>query len=107
MTTARQGRSGLGLAAQREAIRQYLDGGKWTLVKEFVEVESGKKADRPELAKALHLAKVTGSTLVIAKLDRLSRNASFLLSLRDAGVKFVCCDMPNVDRFTWASGPGG
>jgi len=97
VSTARQGRSGLGLEAQRSAVKTYLDGGRWTLVREFVEVESGKRDDRPQLAKALHLCKVSGATLVIAKLDRLSRNAAFLLSLRDAGVKFVAADMPEAN----------
>lgn len=63
-------------------------------------MESGRKADRPELAKALHLAKVTGATLVIAKLDRLSRNAAFLLALRDRGVRFVAVDMPETNDLT-------
>jgi DNA invertase Pin-like site-specific DNA recombinase len=66
----------------------------------FTEVESGRKADRKELAKALHLAKVTGATPVIAKLDRLSRNAAFLLALRDSGVRFVAVDMPEASDLT-------
>ena len=63
-------------------------------------MESGKRADRPELAKALHLAKVTGATLLIAKLDRLSRNAAFLLTLRDSGVRFIATDMPEANDLT-------
>jgi DNA invertase Pin-like site-specific DNA recombinase len=98
VSTARQGRSGLGLEAQRTAVRQFLDGGKWKLVGEFTEVESGKKDDRPQLAKALHMAKVTGARLVIAKLDRLSRHAAFLFNLRDAGVKWVAVDMPDANE---------
>lgn len=100
VSTDRQGRSGLGLEAQKKAVRDYLEGGRWPLVQEFTEVESGKRNDRPELSKALHLCKVTGSKLIIAKLDRLSRNASFLLSLRDSGVRFVCADNPEANELT-------
>src|SRR5262249_12536653 len=71
-----------------------------TLIARFTEVESGRNPDRPELGKALHLAKVTGATLVIAKLDRLSRNAAFLLTLRDAGVKFAAVDLPEANNLT-------
>lgn len=66
----------------------------------FTEIESGKNTERPELAKALHLAKVTGATLVIAKLDRLSRNAAFLLTLRDSRVRFVAADLPDANELT-------
>jgi DNA invertase Pin-like site-specific DNA recombinase len=100
VSTDRQGRSGLGLEAQRAAVEDYLDGGSWTLLEEYVEVESGKKNDRPQLAKALHHAKVTGATLVIAKLDRLSRDAHFLLGLDKAGVDLVAADMPHANRLT-------
>jgi DNA invertase Pin-like site-specific DNA recombinase len=100
VSTARQGRSGLGIEAQRQAVEDFLNGGNWRLVKEFVEIESGKKANRRELAKAFQLCRLTGAKLVIAKLDRLSRNAHFLLGLRDAGIDFVCADMPELDRFT-------
>jgi len=100
-STARQGRSGLGLEAQRHAIQGYVASRNATIVKEFMEVESGKASDnRPELAEALHLAKVTGSLLVIAKMDRLSRNAVFLLTLRESGVKFVAADMPDANDLT-------
>ena len=70
------------------------------VTKPDIEVDSAKRADRPELTKALHLAKVTGATLVIAKLDRLSRNAAFLLALRDSGVRFVAVDMPEANDLT-------
>jgi DNA invertase Pin-like site-specific DNA recombinase len=97
VSTARQGRSGLGLDAQRTAIQAYADTKNANVMKEFVEVESGKNNTRPKLTEALHLAKVTGSVLVIAKLDRLSRNAAFLLTLRDSGVKFIAADMPDAN----------
>jgi DNA invertase Pin-like site-specific DNA recombinase len=100
VSTDRQGRSGLGLEAQRAAVDAYLNGGSWRLLEEYLEVESGKKNDRPQLAKALHHAKVTGATLVIAKLDRLSRDAHFLLGLDKAGVDFVAADMPHANRLT-------
>lgn len=101
VSTARQGSSGLGLEAQRNAIEGYAAARSASIVKEFVEVESGKAtSNRPELAAALHLAKVTGSLLVIAKMDRLSRNAAFLLTLRESGVKFIAADMPDANELT-------
>lgn len=100
VSTARQGASGLGMEAQRKAVADFLAGGRWTLVREVVEVESGKRTDRPKLAEAMALCRIHGATLVIAKIDRLSRNAAFLLSLRDAGVDFVAADMPNANRLT-------
>jgi DNA invertase Pin-like site-specific DNA recombinase len=98
VSTAKQGRSGLGLEAQRAAIAEFLAGGK--LVAEYVEIETGKNDDRPELRKALHRAKVTGATLVIAKLDRLSRNLRFIAELQESKVKFVCADMPDANELT-------
>ncbi|MEZ7195565.1 recombinase family protein [Pseudodesulfovibrio karagichevae] len=100
VSTQKQGRSGLGIEAQREAVNNYLNGGNWELLGEFVEVESGKKDDRKELAKALERCKLTGATLVIAKLDRLSRDAHFLLGLEKSRVSFVCVDMPDANNFT-------
>lgn len=100
VSTARQGRSGLGLEAQEAAIEQFAQARRDRVIGSFTEVESGKVNHRPELAKALHLAKVTGSTLVIAKLDRLSRNAAFLLTMRDSGVKFIAADMPDANDLT-------
>ncbi|WBL32170.1 recombinase family protein [Sinirhodobacter sp. HNIBRBA609] len=100
VSTARQGQSGLGLEAQRKTIEDFSHSRGATLLARFIEVESGRRSDRPELAKALHLGKVTGATLVIAKLDRLSRNAAFLLALRDSGVRFIACDMPEANDLT-------
>src|SRR5215475_6418865 len=100
VSTAKQGRSGLGLEAQRSAINDFLNGGQWKLIAEYVEVETGKNDDRPELRKALHQAKVTGATLVIAKLDRLSRNLRFIAELQESKVKFVCADMPDATELT-------
>lgn len=101
VSTARQGASGLGLEAQQEAVRTFLNGGNWTLVDELVEVESGKRDDnRPQIAEAFRLCRLHNATLVIAKLDRLSRDAHFLLGLRKAGVRFVCCDMPDANELT-------
>jgi DNA invertase Pin-like site-specific DNA recombinase len=100
VSTAAQGRSGLGLEAQKQAVEALCASRGWEIIAPpFTEVESGKRADRPELAKALHRAKVTGSTLVVAKLDRLSRNAAFLNSLMDSKVPLVFADMPFADRF--------
>lgn len=100
VSTAKQGHSGLGLEAQAAAINAYAARAQGHLLATFTEVESGKLNARPELAKALHLAKVTGAILVIAKLDRLSRNAAFLLALRDSGVRFVAADMPDANELT-------
>ena len=84
VSTAKQEASGLGLEAQRKAVLDYLNGGSWELLAEYMETESGKKNDRPKLAKALDHCKITKATLLIAKLDRLSRNAHFLLGLQEA-----------------------
>src|SRR5437899_948305 len=101
VSTKGQGRSGLGLDAQREAVRNYLNGGQGSLAEAFTEVESGKRDDdRPQLAKALQTCRVYGAKLVIAKLDRLSRDAHFLLGLEKAGVDFVAADMPHANRLT-------
>ena len=100
VSTARQGQSGLGLDAQRSAVRDYLRAHGWPPVAEFTEIESGRKNDRPELAKALRACRLHGATLVIAKLDRLARNAAFLLNLKDSGVDFVAADLPQANRLT-------
>jgi len=98
VSTEKQARSGLGLDAQRGAVEQFLNGGRWLLLKEFVEVEGGRRTDRPQLTKALNLCKVAGAELVIAKLDRLSRDAHFLLGLQKAGVPFAAADMPEANE---------
>jgi hypothetical protein len=85
VSTQRQGRSGLGLEAQQGAVRDYLNGGDWRLVAELTEVESGKRSDRPKLAKALKLCRLHGATLIIAKLDRLARNVAFVSNLMESG----------------------
>jgi DNA invertase Pin-like site-specific DNA recombinase len=100
VSTSEQGRSGLGLEAQRAAVEDYLRRNGATLVAEFTEVESGARNDRPQLLAALKRAKLSVATVVIAKLDRLSRNAAFLLTLRDAGTDFVAVDMPNANAVT-------
>jgi DNA invertase Pin-like site-specific DNA recombinase len=100
VSTDKQGRSGLGLEAQREGVRSYVEGGKRKLIAEYIEVESGKNDERPKLKQALHRAKVTGATLVIAKLDRLSRNVAFIANLQESGVRFLCADMPEATELT-------
>lgn len=105
VSTKRQGISGLGLEAQRKAVGEYLNGGDWQLVGEFQEVEHGDRDDnRPELHKALALCRIHHATLVIAKLDRLSRDAKFLLSLeadlQRMGLRFVAADMPDANELT-------
>jgi DNA invertase Pin-like site-specific DNA recombinase len=99
VSTARQGHSGLGLEAQREAVRAFI-ADPTQLLGEFVEIESGKKNQRPQLLAAIAAARAAGATLLIAKLDRLSRNAGFIFALRDSGVAFVCCDMPDANTLT-------
>ena len=100
VSTKRQGASGLGLEAQKAAVEAYAAAEGADIVESFVEVESGRKSDRAILKDAIKAAKITGSRLVIAKLDRLSRNAAFLLTLKDSGVDFVAADNPNANRLT-------
>jgi DNA invertase Pin-like site-specific DNA recombinase len=100
VSTDKQGERGYGIAAQRNAVEDYLNGGRWQLLGEFVEVESGKRNDRPELAKALAACRKHKAKLVIAKLDRLARNVAFIANLMDGKVDFVCCDMPEASRLT-------
>ena len=100
VSTKKQGASGLGLEAQRETINTFLNGGQWDLLKEFQEVESGKNNERLELQKALTHCHLTGATLLVAKLDRLSRDVHFITSLEKAGVEFTVCDFPFANKFT-------
>lgn len=97
VSTDRQGRSGLGLEAQKEAVQQRLDRGRWQLIAEFLEIESGKRARRPQLDAALAACKKHKAKLVVAKLDRLSRNVSFLLKLIDSGVEVFFADLPELN----------
>jgi DNA invertase Pin-like site-specific DNA recombinase len=99
VSTKQQGQSGLGLEAQRTQVKSFI-GNHAQLVREFVEVESGKRDSRPQLTQALAFAKQQKARLVIAKLDRLSRNAGFIFALKDSGVDFVCADMPDANTLT-------
>jgi DNA invertase Pin-like site-specific DNA recombinase len=100
VSTDRQCKSGLGLEAQQTAVRDYLNGGSWQLVAEHTEVETGKRADRPELLKALEACRRQRAKLVIAKLDRLSRNLAFIATLMDSGVEFIAVDNPHANKLT-------
>jgi DNA invertase Pin-like site-specific DNA recombinase len=100
VSTARQGASGLGLEAQRAAVQGFAAAAGHTIVAELLEVESGGKADRPQLAAALDTCRLHRATLVIAKLDRLARNVALIANLMDGGVEFVACDMPHANRLT-------
>jgi DNA invertase Pin-like site-specific DNA recombinase len=101
VSTHRQGESGLGLEAQRRAVADYLNGGSWTLAAEYTEVESGKRSDnRPQLTAALAACKRLKAKLIVAKLDRLSRNVGFICALLNSGVEFVAADMPHANKMT-------
>ena len=100
VSTAKQGRSGLGLESQKAAVETYLHQHSGVELASFVEVESGKLNSRPQLEAALLRCRQTRATLLVAKLDRLSRNASFLLNLRDSGVKFQALDIPEANTLT-------
>src|SRR5438445_12497244 len=96
----KQGKSGLGIEAQRQAVANYLNGGNWRIVGEFVEVESGRRSDRPELDKALAAARVRQVPLVVAKVDRLTRSVAFLSRLLEAGVDVRFADLPMIEGAT-------
>jgi DNA invertase Pin-like site-specific DNA recombinase len=100
VSTDRQGKSGLGLDGQRKAVMDYLNGGAWELIGEFVEVESGKTSDRPKLTTALEACRKHKAKLVIAKLDRLSRNLAFIATLMESAVEFVAVDNPHANKLT-------
>jgi DNA invertase Pin-like site-specific DNA recombinase len=101
VSTDRQGKSGLGLEAQRTAVHQFVaQRGGEMIAPEYREIESGKVNNRPELEKAMRRCRLTGATLLVAKLDRLSRNAAFLMTLKDSGVPFVAADMPDANTLT-------
>ena len=102
VSTHKQGQSGLGLEAQQKAVVNFLNGGDWSLVTEFREIETGKGSDaldrRPQLKAAIDTAKQHKATLIIAKLDRLARNVHFVSGLLESGVDFVCADMPQANK---------
>jgi DNA invertase Pin-like site-specific DNA recombinase len=99
VSTDRQGKSGLGLEAQKETVRKHIkDSGE--LVAEYTEIESGRKIDRTELLKAINHSRSIGGTLAIAKLDRLSRNVAFTATLMESGANFVACDNPQATKLT-------
>jgi DNA invertase Pin-like site-specific DNA recombinase len=100
VSTGRQGKSGLGIEAQREAVRTYLNGGDWTIVEEHTEVESGKRSDRPALDKALAAARLHRAALVVSKVDRLTRSVAFLSRLLEAGVDVRFADLPQIEGAT-------
>jgi DNA invertase Pin-like site-specific DNA recombinase len=99
VSTERQGKSGLGLEAQQAAITAFLGTDDRLLEPPYVEIESGKLAERPKLREALARCKQSGATLLIAKLDRLARNVRFIADLMEQGVPFVAADMPNASPF--------
>jgi DNA invertase Pin-like site-specific DNA recombinase len=100
VSTARQGRSGLGIESQRQAVANYLNGGDWQIVAEHTEVESGKRSDRPALDQALADARLYRASLVVSKVDRLTRSVSFLARLLDAGVEVRFADLPQIEGAT-------
>lgn len=100
VSTQKQGRSGLGLDAQKQAVQDFLHQFGGELVAEYMEVESGKRIDRPEFTKAADYAELANATLLVAKLDRLSRDLHFVTSLQKRGIRFKLCDLPEIDNLT-------
>lgn len=100
VSTKKQGVSGLGIEAQRETIERFVGSTGGVIIEEFTDIESGKKDKRPELMKAIRLAKTDGATIIVAKLDRISRNVSFFFQMRDAKVDFQAADIPELNTLT-------
>ena len=100
VSTQKQGRSGLGLQAQQKAVDDYLNGGDWHRLADYTEIESGANNSRPKLQEAIQLCKASGAVLCVARLDRLARDAEFLLKLNSSSVDFVAVDMPEANRMT-------
>ncbi|KAA0591982.1 MULTISPECIES: recombinase family protein [Azospirillum] len=100
VSTQRQGTSGLGLEAQQSALIAHASRSAGHIIETFVEIESGRRSDRPQLQAALHLCKLTGATLLIAKLDRLARSVAFIANLMESSVEFVAADMPYANKLT-------
>ena len=100
VSTGRQGKSGLGLDVQREAVKTYLNGGDWTIVDEYTEVEAGKRSDRPALEKALAAARLHRACLIVSKVDRLTRSVAFLSRLLEARVEVRFADLPLIEGAT-------
>ena len=100
VSTKRQGKSGLGLEAQQEVVQGMAKYNETSVLAEYIEIETGKNSARPKLQEAIHRAELTNSTLVVAKLDRLARNAHFTGCLMESGLDFICCDNPHATKFT-------
>jgi DNA invertase Pin-like site-specific DNA recombinase len=100
VSTGKQGKSGLGIEAQQQAVKTYLNGGDWEIVGEFTEVESGKRSDRPALDQALAAARLHRAALVVSKVDRLTRSVAFLSRLLEAGVDVRFADLPQIEGAT-------
>lgn len=100
VSTQKQGQSGLGLEAQRHSVNEFISQYGGEVIDHYVEVESGKKADRPEFTKAADYAELANATVLVAKLDRLSRDLHFITSLQKRGIRFKLCDLPEIDQLT-------
>lgn len=100
VSTVRQGNSGLGLDAQRASVESYRRSVGGDVIREFTEVESGKKSSRPKIREAIALCKETGATLVVGKLDRLARSVAFTSALMESGIEFIACDCPSANKMT-------